>query len=152
MRKTKLTKPDFKRLADEIRKLFPQELSETYFCDDAKPSGMLYSKYHNTLRTYRKNDQMECMTKKRKIDREMSMEDEKEEVTFSPEEICSDEYVISTSSGNQDKLNMHWKISSKYRKHKIIGMESNISEILNEYRVYARADGYTYVRLILKCF
>ncbi|KAL7014818.1 hypothetical protein ACKWTF_016141 [Chironomus riparius] len=141
-RKTKLTKPDFKRLADEIRKLFPQELSETYFCDDVKPSGMLYSKYHNTLRTFRKNDQMECMTKKRKLEQEVSNEDEKEEVTFSQEEIYSEDYVRTNPNGKFDKLNLHWKISSKYRKHKIIGMESNLSEILSEYSAYTRSDGY----------
>ncbi|XP_070507985.1 uncharacterized protein [Chironomus tepperi] len=141
-RKTKLTKSDFKRLADEIRQLFPQELSETYFCDDIKPSGMLYSKYHNSLRTFRKNDQMECMTKKRKFEQEMSNDDEKEEVTFSSEEIYSDEYVRTNPNGKFDKLNIHWKISSKCRKHKIIGMESNLSKILSEYMAYTRADGY----------
>lgn len=107
---------------------------------------MLYSKYHNTLRTFRKNDQIECMKKKRKLEQVVSNEDEKEEVTFSPEETYSDEYVKTNSNGMFHKLNLHWKISSKYRKYKIVGMESNLSEILSEYAAYTRTDGYMLVR------
>lgn len=146
--KTKISKPDFIRLSDEIVNIFPQELRETYFSnEDGKPAGILYSKYNNTLRTYRKNDQMESITKKRKFERDETEVKIETTATFSTEEVQSDEYVRSNKCENVEKFTMHWRISSKYRKHRINTRLTNISEILNEYKIYLRYDGYDFVSI-----
>lgn len=141
----KLTKSDIRSLAEQIPKIFPQELSETYFIVDGKTTGgVLYSKYFNKMRVVKQNVLLNGNVKKRKLDADEGTR--KDVVVYSKEEIAADEFVRTNRFEGSEKFMVQWKCSSRYRKMKILVQLKGMEEILKEYPVYGMELGDRLVR------
>ncbi|KAG5672924.1 hypothetical protein PVAND_003012 [Polypedilum vanderplanki] len=142
-----MSREDMSRLSQEIKEFFPNENSEVFYCEGSQPKGFLYHKYRNTL--YSLGASTSTKGKKRKLSTNLP-ENEIEEQSFPNEIRMSDDFIRTNSQLPLDKLIEHWKVTSKYRNHKIRTEKLNVSQIITIYKAYQRADGYMLISMDFK--
>ncbi|KAG5685096.1 hypothetical protein PVAND_014297 [Polypedilum vanderplanki] len=142
-KKITLRKDQIKKLADCIEKDFPHEKSSSYFNPDTG-NGKLYHKFHNELKSMKREKLMPSSSLKRKRIEEKEVANSN---LFSESELKSDKFV-QQSAANLDfvLLKQHWIISSKVRNYHFRN-EKNKASLFDNYKTLLRPDGHILISL-----
>lgn len=145
--KIRLTIQDIESLALDIENSFPCEKKEIYFNPQTK-TGLLYTDYHNKAKALRTTNLYPSYRKSRPKKRRIEEVEPTSSFLVDSTALQSDEIVKAPSSDLELKaLYSHWGHSSVVRLQKIkqLKPEQKVTDILDEYSLYKRADGHIFV-------
>lgn len=151
---TRLTANDIHNISKDIIDLFPLEHMSSYYDPSAK-TGPLYNEYHNKAKKLRAANLYPTFKQQKKKNEDAKQVEVIESVIIQPpkedtpnDAVISDDLVkVVTSSMDLASLKEHWRNSAQIRTDKIKSLPktSKLTNILSEYPLYKRADGYAFV-------
>lgn len=151
-----LSKNEIEKLSQDIVVSFPKEDSRSYF-NPYNKTGPLYVDHNNKVQQLRKSQVLPQSTSMRSSKkRKLSISNAPFVGSFAPNDLQfqSDEIIKMNSETNYSEFIQHWRNSSEIRLNKLqnLNKDQKITDFLQEYAAYKRADGSTLVSLSFNTF